>query len=235
MKSSKQILIFTLQSAINLFAAFILILLIKWVLMMLGAWVSGFPGYIKWDNLNPVALSKTWNLKQVLAIYLFPYMGLVIIYVIVSLKRRVPLKIPNQLQLFYSWLYTLLLVAVFLVPIGELFNKNGIYYALSWLYFYRLEKTAFVFLLMVLFAIRVFRISPVFSSSLLVQPYSFIRRRAVIKQLPFLWYIPYLLLFISVIVVSPGIPLFNDWLLSGLLITLLLNTPLIIKYKVIIK
>lgn len=224
-----------LRSTINLFAAFAFMLMLKWMLMTLGAWISDFPGIIKWDGIQIKAFSQTWDLKQVLGIYLFPYLGFGLFYLVFSTRRQVPIKLPSGMHLFYSWVYTLLIVAVFLVPICELFYRNGIYYALSWLYFNRFEKIIFTFVLLMLYMIRVSRISPVFSSSLSVQPYTFIKEKVLLKQLPFLWYGPYLLLFLSVIVISTSFSFSQNSLLTGLFFTLLINTPLIAKYKVIIK
>ncbi len=235
MISIKQMIAITLRSTINLLAAFVFMLLLNWMFTKMGAWFSGFPGVIEWDGLQIKAMSQTWNLKQVLGIYLLPYFGFVLIYLVFSIKRQVPIKLLPPIHLFFSWVYTLLIVAVFLVPVCELFYRNGIYYALSWLYFNRFEKILFVFVLLMLYMIRVFRISPVFSSSLNIQPYTFITGSLILKQLPFLWYIPYLLLFLSVIVISSPFSLHENCLLTGLLFTLLVNTPLIAKYKVIIK
>jgi hypothetical protein len=235
MISVKQIITITLRSTLNLLAAFVFILLLNWLLTTMGAWLSDFPGVIKLDGIQVKAMSKIWNLKQVLGIYLFPYLGFVFIYLVFATKRQVPVKLPSPLHLFFSWVYTLLIVVVFLVPICEMFNRNGIYYALSWLHFNRFEKILFAVVLLMLYIIRVFRISPVFSSSLIIPPYTFIKGRPVHGQISLLWYIPYLLLFLSVMVISTHFSFSQNCLLTGLFFTLLLNTPLIIKYKVIIK
>ena len=235
MSSKKQILVTTVKSTTSLAFAFVLLLVMEWGLKSFGAWFSDFPGIVKWDGIQIMALAQTWNLKQVLGIYLFPYVGFVLIYLIISIKRRVPLKLPSGIHLVYGWFYTLLIVIVFLVPVCELFYRRGIYYALSWLYFNRFEKILFIFVLLMLYTVRVFRISPVFSSSLVVKPYTFIKGSNLFKQLIFLWYIPYLLLFISVIVISTQFSFRDNCFLVALLITLLVNTPLIAKYKVIIK
>ncbi len=235
MTGKKQMLVMALKSTTGLVGALFILLVFQWVLKSLGAWISDFPGVLQWEGVNIKASSNAYQLKHVLWIYLFPYIGFVIAYFIISFKRRFPSMKPTWCHLIYAWTYSLLLISVFFLPLCEIVHRTGLYYALSWMYVNRLGQFLFGIVLILFFLVRIFRVSSVFSSNLSVDSGLFLKPAIIIKQVVFLWYIPYILLLVLVIIIAPGFHLCNNCLQLGIIFALIVNTPLIVNYKVIVK
>lgn len=223
-----------LKSTISLSFAFFLLLLFNWLLKSIGAFTSQFSGTITWEGIIVKTTSDSWQLSQVLWIYLFPYSGFVFAYFIVSHRRMLFLKRYISVNLLYAWLYALLMISVYFIPLCEIINHTGIYYVLSWLYISRSEQYLLGIILMILFLYRVLRISPVFSSALDVNSKVLLIPMIILKQIPFLLYIPFLILCMLLIISSTDFSFQQNCLLIGLLFTIIVNTSLMLSYKVII-
>ena len=169
-------------------------------------------------------------------VYLFPYLGIAAIYFFTSWKQRYPLKLPPFLLLIKSWLYVVLLGFVFCFPLLEIINHTGITHALNYL---RVNST-FQLILGALFwgylIYRAFHVSVLFSASIPSTPFGYLSRKQILKQLPFLWFLPILVLSLFIyIYYGFSFPPNAQYFLSVTLIIIFLNTPLISSYKVIVK
>jgi len=235
MINSSQKLAITLKSLLSLIFAFAVVQLLQRGFISLGAYISDFNGQLLWRDFVFSASSDKWSLSQVLWIYLFPYIGFLVIYIVIFLRRSHPIKIPQRLLLVYGWAYMIILALVFFLPLWEILNRKGIYFALEWINFTSVEQVVLGILLMLFFIIRVFRFSSIFSTSLILPSNQFINPHQIIGQIPFLWYIPFLFFAVCVVLIS-GLMLTypNNYLLGGIFIAIILNTPIITKYKVIV-
>jgi hypothetical protein len=232
--NEKQLLKLTIRSTFFLIIAFFILFFFEWSLKFTGAWLSGFDGIFYIKNFNIEANCTDWKQKHVLWIYLFPYLSIVFIYYVLFKKHRLTLKINRHLHLLFSWMSTLLLVYVFFKPFCDVLNRSGIFYAFSWMYINRIIQIAIGIILFILFLINGFKISSLFSSTLFV-PNIVSDKILIIKQIIFLWFIPYFILLSFVKYFSADFSFCSNCLLSGLLITLIINSPLISSYKVIVK
>lgn len=224
------------QSTLFLVFVFAVMVMLQWVAMQTGAYVSGFEGLIILEGITPIAVSDLWYKSQVMWIYLMPYGVFVIIFTLVAWKRSYPTELPPWIQLLQSWSYVVLLLTVFFIPLWEILNQSGIYYALNWLHIDMLLQFAFGIFMWLILLTRVLHVSVLFSTSLIIPPCKTIIPMQIMTQLPFLWYIP-LIILISIIYLLSNftIPFIYQYFLSGMAIILFVNTWLISRYTVIVK
>ncbi len=226
----------TVQSTWVLLIVLFCLFSLKWILVNIGAWVSDFEGELKiGDDLLPVAVSEYWNWRHVLWIYLFPYIGFVVIYTFLSLQRRISFNISRWLLLLRGWAFLLIIIIVFFMPLLEIMSKQGIYYALSWLYIDRSIQFIIGTLLWFYFMIRVFRVSSLFSSCMIIPHTRITSPSFITNQLIYLWYLPVLIVTVIKLVVTKfALYSESNFLVAGILLIILTNTWLIRKYKVIV-
>jgi len=236
MISLRQKLNMAFISTLSLVFVFGVMQLLQWCFVFLGASFSGFEGQFVWEGFTIKINSTQWNMAEVLWIYLFPYFGFIIAYFILNLQRKHPINKPNWALMILNWAYLLIVIQVFFLPLWEIINYKGIYHALLWLNFSRWEQFVFGAFMMMIFIFRNFRVSSIFSSSLILPSNKFIRRSQILPQLIFLWLIPFLALSVFVFLGSGFVFSYpNNYFLSGILMVLIINVPLITKYEVIIK
>lgn len=226
----------TLTSVLSLLFAFAALILLNWCSTLFGVYISGFEGVVEWEGMSALALSDTWNLSQVLWIYLFPYLVYIAIYFLLDRLRRHFFNMPSWILLPTSWAYLAILLWVFFTPFLEILNQKGIYYALNWLNMSRLVQYIFGIGLWIFLFYRSFSIARLFSRSLVVPADKITTASMITRQLPFLWYIPFLILIIIIFLVQ-GITPFNSYFyfLIGIFLLILVNTWLIRRYEVIVK
>ena len=245
MISNMQKLRMSTVSTISLIVVFLAILIVQWALMHLGAYMSGFEGQIVFKFLSSTANAESWKRTQVMWIFLGPYLGLVVFYFIIRWQRNYPVKLPPWLQLIQSWSYFIILLFVFFMPLVDIIYKQGLYHALNWLHISRLLQFVFGIAMWLIFIYKAFHVSALFSTSLhLPSPKTnndwctnFSRdSKQILIQLPFLWYLPLVLLTIMIYILS-GFILSVDYVyfLAGMLYILLINTWFIQRYNVIVK
>lgn len=236
MISYRQKLILTTQSSLWLLVAFATLFIFRWALLQFGVYVSDFEGHLELKGLEFIISSDTWNWMQVLWIYLFPYIGLLFVYVAISKHRKYPSKYPTWLLLLHSWTYLLTLVLVFFNPLLEIIYREGLYHALNWLHINRTFQLIFGIVLWIYLIFRMFRIASLFSVYLFIPSTKLTTPKQITPQLIYLWYIPFLILSLFILLVSNFIFLRSGiYLLSGMLVLLLVNTWLIRRYNVIVK
>ena len=232
-------------STLSLIVVFLVIIFTQWALIQLGAYMNGFEGQIVFKFLSSTANAESWNKTQVMWIYLVPYLVLVILYISLKWHRNYPVTLPSWLQLIQSWIYLLILLFVFFMPLVDILNKQGLYHALNWLHISRLIQFVFGIAMWLIFIYKAFHVSALFSTSLqLPSPKTnndwrtnFSREsKQILIQLPFLWYLPLVLLTIMIYILS-GFTLYVDsvYFLTGMLFILLINTWFIQRYNVIVK
>jgi hypothetical protein len=204
-------------------------------LVHLGASLSGFQGAIGWEGTEITALSDSWSRNQVLWIYLFPYLGILIAYIAFSFRRH-PRKVKSKaIQLLWTWAYLLTMVWVFFMPLCNIYNRQGIHYALNWLHISIQVQYLIGIMFWVLFLLRMFRLAPLFSMCLHV-PHNPISHQQITRQLPALIYIPFLFLSTLLLIINNlQIPTTQIAYLTGILLLLLPNSLLLRRYDVILK
>lgn len=236
MISHRQKLILTTQSSLWLLVAIASLFIFRWALLQFGVYISGFEGSIELKGIEFIISSDTWNWAQVLWIYLFPYVGLLVVYVAICRNKKYPSKYPTWLLLLHSWSYLLTLVFVFFNPLLEIIYREGIYHALNWLHINRTFQLIFGIIMWIYLIFRMFRVASLFSVNLFIPSTKLTTPKHITPQLPYLWYIPFLILGLFIFLVSNSILLSSSInLLSGMLVLLLVNTWLIRRYNVIVK
>lgn len=226
-------LINSIRSSVIMLISWTLLSTINWLLTELGAVISDFNGDIYWYGVEIKASANHWLLGQVLWLFLFPYLGMVLIYFIFSINH-VPRKLKSSwLQFFLPWGYLFSMVWVFVVPIFGLIQQTGIYYALSWLHVDRVIQYSLLIFLFLAFLIRVFRLGPLFSLTLSIP--MVIKSRAVVwSRLWSLIWLPFILWSFLIIVITPSSFSSYSYLVLGVFFILILNTGLILRYDVIV-
>ena len=226
----------TLMSTLSLLIVFFLIQLLQWFFVQLGAYISGFDGQIVWRAFTSVATSESWNFRQVIGMYFFPFVGFLLFYILLEMFQRHPRKMANWILLTYAWAFLLVLVMALFMPLMEIIKRQGIYHALNWLSFSRLEQLIFGVILAIFFIFKMFRISVLFSTSLQLPSFQFVEKRQITNQLLYLWFIPFVILAIIVFLFSDlSIPSPINYFLAGIVIALFVNTWVIRLYNVIVK
>ncbi len=225
-----------LKSTLVLFAVFALMQIIHWLSMITGAYLSHFEGKIYWDKFMFYASSGKWYRRQIVLIYLLPYVVFLGIYFILFSKKRTALNKSNYYHLFYGWGYVLMHVLVMFLPLWQIINKKGIYYALAWLRLPYIDQIVLGVFLTILFLYGILRVSRIFSFLINSDDKIYLNRKEILNQIIFIWFLPFLIL-TSVIYVASGLQLVFpvNYFLAGVFLTLLLNIPVISGYKVIVK
>jgi hypothetical protein len=218
-----------------LLSGFLFMQFLQWVFIFTGSYLSDFQGNIKWHDFIFYATAKQWNFKQVLSLFLLPDLVFFIMYLVLSIRKKRFVDKPVLFHLFYSWFYLLLTVRVLFLPLWQIVDKNGVYYALSWLRISRTEQLITGMVLMTVYLLTVFRISTMFSSGLMVQTKRFLNKKIILPQLIFLWLIPFLVFTLLLFFFSGNqISFPNNYLIGGVAFILLVNIPVISNYKVIV-
>jgi len=223
-------------SSLSLILAYTGLLFIIYSLVSIASYITGFEGVISLDFFGVKANAQNWNIYQVLAIYLLPFLIFLSINSFLRKLHKFPKEYSNFTMLFYSWLYCLNLILLFFIPIWDVINKSGIYYALSWLNFTLLEQYFFGIIMMFIFLYKMFQISSVFSSALALDNSNFIQSKQIMSFLPFIWYIPVLIFSLLIFLLSPNpfnYPIIV--IMGGLYFCIILNSFVIIRYRVIVK
>lgn len=226
----------TLLSTISLVLVFLIIQSFQWGFVQLGAYISDFEGQIVWNDFGPVATSDSWNFQQVLWIYFFPFAGFLLFYILLDLFPRHPFKLANWILLTYAWTFLLVFLMVFFMPLMEIIQHKGIYYVLNWLSFSRLEQMLFGIILLLFSIFKLFRISELFSTSLIIPSFQLVEKKQITSQLLYLWFIPFFILSLIIFIASDlSIPFPINYFLLGIVIVLFINTWVIRLYNVIVK
>jgi len=223
-------------SSLSLLLAYTGLLFIIYSLVSIVSYFTDFEGVISLDFFGVIANAQNWNIYQVLAVYLLPFLIFLTINSFLRKLHKFPKDYSNFTLLVYSWLYCLNLILLFFMPIWDVINKSGIYYALSWLNFTLLEQYVFGILMLFIFLYKIFHISSVFSSALPLDNSNFIQSKQIMSFLPFIWYFPVLIFSLLIFLLAPN-P-FNHPIIvfmGGLYFCIILNTFLIIRYRVIVK
>ena len=224
-----------LNSTFNLIIAGTGLHLLLWVSVSFGAFVSGFEGHIVWKPFIYYARALHWSHFQVMAIYLFPYLVLLTVFVLLSFKWIYFRNYSRATRFTYAWLFFFIILWIFFLPMWDVYNKRGFYYALSWLGFSRLEQYLFGLLTFMGYLYYLFHLSLFFSLCLDVPTSKFLNKRQIINQLIYIWYLP-VLIFILLIYVVSGMKIVYpvNYFLIGIFVTTLVNSPYISRYRVII-
>lgn len=226
---------FAIVSTLTLSLLLAILFILKWCLIQIGVYISGFEGQIVINYFKIDALSDNWNLSQVLWIYLFPYVSIIIIYFVINWRPQHPIKISFFLLFMRSWAYLLIILLVFFMPIYEILSRQGIYFALNWLYINHTFQLLFGVIMLIYLFVRAFRIATLFSAALIIPSDNIAIKNQTTIQLIFILYIP--LAIISLIIfVGLKASLFSaaSYFLLGMLILIFINTLLIRRYNVII-
>ena len=234
--NKKESLIILLKSTVVLLIVFSLLQLIQWLSMLTGAYFSHFEGKIFWENFMFYGSSVKWYRKQVVLLYLLPYVVFLVLYFILFARKRAALNKSAYYHLFYGWGFGLMHVLVLFLPLWQILNKQGIYYAFSWLMLPYRDQVIVGLFLMIPFIYGILRISTAFSFVINTYKKSYLNRKDILNQLLYLWMLPFLIL-AAVIFIASGFQLVFplNYFLAGVFLSLLLNLPVIINYKVIVK
>lgn len=205
--------------------------------MDMGAVLFAFEDVIQLENLNLNSFYNKWivtNNEIPPWIYLMPFMGYFLIYNFLSINRKFPVTLNLFIQLLQSWGFLLLLVFLFFMPLAEIINKQGIYYSLLWLHTNYTKQLIFGVVLVIFGLYRSVNISQLFSTTLIVKPNKKLSVSYIIKQLIFIWYIPFIILAFIVMTLcnfNPGTEIV--FLFSEVLMMLLINTVITLRYRII--
>ena len=233
---SKQKFLLAGKSTLSLLLAWAFIWILQGGLLATGAFLSNFKGHIEWHSFIFNITAQQWHLKQVISLFLFPEVIFLLLIILLPIRHNSTRNIPEILRLFLGWTSLLVLVKALWMPLWEIIHHTGIYYALSWLWLSGIYQNLIGIVLMIGFLLTVFRISAVFSRVLRIRPNQFLKSRDLWFQLIYSWFIPFVVLFLFILVFSGMKLLFpNSCLLMGIAVALLLNAPYISSYKVIVK
>jgi hypothetical protein len=223
-------------STMGLAAAYAVLQLFYGGILWVMAYLTDFRGEIIFQDLAFFPSSEVWTRSQVVALYLIPMLFFIVTYFAFYHVVKRSGKADFFRKLFYSWFYQLVAVQAFFVPFVEIVEKRGVYYALSWLGFSRVEQYFFAVVLMSLFLFRGFRFSVIFSFSLKLPEGKFLRPGAILFRLFFLWLIPVVFFTWMVFTLSGyQINYPANYLLAGIAFLLLLNLPVISNYDIVVK
>ena len=226
----------TLLSTISLLLVFLIIQFFQWGFVQLGAYISDFDGKIVWSAFGLVVNSESWNFQQIIWIYFFPLAGFLLLYILLDLFPRYPVKMAKWILLTYAWAFLLVFLMVFFMPLMEIIQRKGIYHVLNWLSFSRLEQMFFGIILLLFFIFKMFRISTLFSTSLIIPSFQLVEKKQITSQLLYLWLIPFMILCLIVFITSNlSFPFPINYFLFGIVIVLFINTWVIRLYNVIVK
>ncbi len=223
------------KSTLCLITAFALLQFLQWVFMLIGAYFSSFEGQIKYDAGIISATAENWNLKQVVAIFLFPDIVFFLLFIFFFLQKIKYKHAHKLFSLFKGWLFLLITVKILFIPVLEIFNKKGIYYLFLWIDVSLTYQYVFALILLLYFLFNVFKFSAVFSLVIDVHSKQFVKPKFVLSNIILLWYIPALILSTLILVVSKmQITFPNDYFIIGLFVVIFINTFYVVNYKVIV-
>ncbi len=230
----KQRLKWLLNSTFGLLLAFAFVLLLQWLLLLTGKTVSHFQGQIQWNGFDFHITARHWNFYQVMALYLFPELVFVLLFIFFPWRPKFPVKTPEILQLFLGWTGLILLVKTFFIPFADVFYHRNLFFALSWSGFSRPFQYGIVIMAMMIFLINIFVVSAVFSP--LLPSFADLSPGKKLLQLLFLWYLPFGI-WAGCIYFFSGNHFFYpvNFLLIGMGLVLMVNTPYIMSYRVIVR
>jgi len=235
MTNLKRYLKLALNSTINLIVAGIGLHMLLWISVSLGAYISGFDGQIVWKPFIYYARAIHWSRFQVMALYLFPYLVLLVVFILLSFKWIFFRNYSRATRYTYAWLFFFIILWIFFLPIWDVYNKHGFYYALSWFGFSRLEQYLFGLITFLGYLYYLFHLSLFFSLCLDVPVNKFLNKRQIVNQLVYIWYLPVIIFTLLIYVVSGMKVLYPvNYFLIGIFVTTLINLPYIIRYRVII-
>ncbi len=222
------------QSMAGLFIAYAVIQFFQWLLVSAGAYLTGFQGNIQWAPFAIYATAGHWSPKQVFSLYLIPYLVFLLLWLLLRAKQKVVTGKPLFYHLMKAWLFMLLLIKVLFFPFWQIISKSGVYYPLAWMGMTKTQQTGIAAVLLVLFIIYSTGISQFFGSALDKKGKTFLRPAEIKQQLIFLWFVPFvlfsLILFCFAASRSPAY-----YLSGGVALVMLINLPVICRYKVIVR
>jgi len=222
------------KSTLSLLLAWAFIQILQGGLLATGAFLSNFTGHIEWHLFIFNITAQQWHLKQVISLFLFP--EIILLIILLPIRHNPTRNQPEILRLFLGWTFLLILVKALWLPLWEIMHHKGIYYALSWLWLSPIYQYILGVVFIVGFLLIIFRISAVFSRVLRIRPNQFLKSRDILPQLIYIWYLPFLILLSVIFLISGMQVLFpNNYLMGGVAFALLVNTPYISSYKVIVK
>jgi hypothetical protein len=226
----------TLAATAFLLMGFLILQLLEWFSLELAALFSGFQGHIQWNNFVLYAQDGQWNKGQFIFLFLTPGILFFILFLWFSISKRHMLDKPMRTVLWKSWFFLLLMIKALFLPMMEIIERKGIYFAVSSLGLSRSTQYEMAFFLLGLFIFNIPAISSMFSHGLFVKQKQFLAPKQILPQLVFLWLIPFMIFLSIVYLVSRGhLEVSIIYYLVGIAGTLLINTPVISHYQVIAK
>ncbi len=234
--SRKQKFLIAVKSTLSLLLAWALLQLMEGALLEAGARLSGFNGQVVWHAFVFRVPVQQGDLKQIFFLSLFPWLVFVL-WLILFPVRFNPAKNKHEFfRLLKAWIFLLVLVRVLWMPAWETVYRTGIYPAFHRFRFFGYGPYLTAIVLFLGFLMVVFRISALFAGSLPVRPGRFLKSGDIRPHLLYLWAVPFVVLLLLLVGVSglkPGF--FNGYFLGGIAFALLVNTPYISSYKVIVR
>ena len=226
----------TSLSIMIILLSFTAVWLSKVILIFIGAWLIDIDGNIVFDKLSVYVNYDNWTFLQVLIIYLMPFLVLLFITFILGRKYHYPIKYSRVSVLFNSWIYSLLLLEVFLIPAIDILNNTGIYIPISWLGFTRIEQYMVAGLLFLLYLNGSSRLGPFFALATKLPTLDITDKRPVLNQIITLLVFPGIVLFMLMLVLYK-FEFKNTMIvyIIGLTYSLGLSSWQIHRYDVIIK
>lgn len=221
-------------STAGLLAAFTSLQLLQWMLVSAGMYLSGFHGNIHWQPFTIQATAGHWTWQQVMFLYFIPYLTFLLLWLLFKARRKVMTDKPLFYHLFIAWLFLLLLVKVFFFPFWQVIYKSGIYYPLAWMGMTKTQQTGLAVFLLVLFIINAVGVSPLFGFALDKRGKTFLHPAEIRRQLFFLWLVPFVLFSLFLFCCAGTIMKPDAYLTGGIAVSLIINLPVISRYKVIV-
>ena len=234
--SRKQKFLIAAKSTVSLLLAWALLQLMEGVLLEVGAWLSGFNGHMAWNAFVFRVPAQQGDSKQVFFFFLFPWMVFVLWLILFPVRFSPAKKKREFFRLLKGWVFLLVLVRALWMPLWEIIYQRGLYYAFGQFYFFRNASSLIGIALFLGFLLAVFRVSTLFAGSLPVPAGRFLKSGDIRPHLLYLWAVPFVVLLLLLVGVSglkPGF--FNGYFLGGIAFALLVNTPYISSYKVIVR
>jgi hypothetical protein len=226
------------MSTLALLTALLLVALANYGAVNLFARLATFNGVINWSLIAPHALADKWTMSQVTAIYLYPYVLFVALWLFFSRRVSHPVNLPNFILLLRNWIWLILAAIVCVFPLHDIWLKTGLFYPLNWLFIPTSLQWVFAVAMSILFFFKLFRVSAMFSVNLIPpdgSPTGY-HRKGIIHSLYFLWLIPWAISLTFIYSISGNhTGTETHTLFLSILIAFLINLPLITRYKVIVK
>ncbi len=203
----------------------------NWLLMKAGALISGFDGQIVLSGFyNYVICKGQWTYYNVYWIYLLPWFGWLLIYMLLSYNRKFPTKLPLFVQMMQGWMVAVVMINSFWMPLVDIITHTGIYHALQWMGISYILQITMGIVIALYFIYKQFVLSPLFSTTVNL-PQMDIPRKSIATQLTFVWYLP------VVVVVMLFLFLFGVSFLSigvAFFVIVVFNSFLFFRYRVVV-